>query len=425
MGDVLDIFQKRGFIDNVTDVTGIREKLKSHVTCYIGFDPTAKSLHVGSLVPIMSLAFMQRECHRPIALIGGGTGLIGDPSGKTEMRRILTREEIDQNAQALQDQLSRFIDFREDRALLLNNASWLVSLNYVEFLRDIGKYFSVNRMLGMESMKKGLERGLSFIEFNYPLLQAYDFWHLFRFYNCSIQMGGSDQWGNVVAGIDLIRRLERKEAFGITFPLIETATGAKMGKTERGTIWIDEEMTSPYEYYQFWINTDDRDVERFLSLFTFLPIEEIEQAKRLKGVELNKAKTVLAFESTRINHGMEKALEAHKASMAVFGGREVSEDLFRSSKIPRRIEKIEYASIPTSFIKSERFKKGIKSYELFVEVGLCGSRAEARRLLSQGGGYIRDERLPSYDTLIDEKSIQDGSIVLRRGKKSFHRIILE
>ncbi len=277
----------------------------------------------------------------------------------------------------------------------------------------------------MESIKKGLDRGLSFIEFNYPLLQAYDFWHLRKFYDCSIQMGGSDQWGNIVAGIDLIRRLEGKEAFGITFPLIETATGTKMGKTEKGTIWVEEEMTSPYEYYQFWINSDDRDVKRFLSLFTFLPMEEIEQVNKLEGAELNKAKTVLAFEATKINHGMEKALDAYRASMAVFGVREVSEDLFRSSKIPRRIKKIEYASIPTSFIKTERLKRGIRSYELFEEVGLCGSRAEARRLLSQGGGYIWDERIPSFDTLIDEKSSQDGCILLRKGKKSFHRIILE
>jgi tyrosyl-tRNA synthetase len=425
LGDVLDIFHERGFIDNVTDEAGIKEILKDQVTCYIGFDPTAKSFHVGSLVPIMALAHMQRAGNRPIALIGGGTGLIGDPSGKTEMRKIISLEEIDQNAQALREQFSRFLDFREDRALLLNNAAWLVPLNHVEFLRDIGRYFSVNRMLAMESMKKGLERGLSFIEFNYPLLQAYDFWHLFKFFDCSIQMGGSDQWGNIVAGIDLVRRLEGKEAFGITFPLIETATGAKMGKTEKGTIWLDEEMTSPYNYYQFWINTDDRDVERFLALFTFLPSSEIAKARDLEGAELNTAKTVLAFETTKINHGMEKTLEAHKASMAVFGGREVKEDLFPSSKIPRRIENTEYASIPTSFIKVERLKEGIKSYELFEEIGLCGSRAEARRVLSQGGGYIGDERIPSFDTIIDDKSGKDGSILLRRGKKSFHRIVLK
>lgn len=425
MSNILQVFRERGFLEQVTDEEGLEELIKGSVTCYIGFDPTARSLHVGSLVPIMALAHMQREGHRPIALIGGGTGLIGDPSGKTEMRKILSKEEICENAEALGKQLSRFIDFTEGRALLLNNAEWLVSLNYIEFLRDIGKFFSVNRMLTMESIRKGLERGLSFIEFNYPLLQAYDFWYLFKFYQCKIQMGGSDQWGNIVSGIDLIRRIEGKEAYGITFPLIETSTGQKMGKTEKGTIWLDQGMTSPYEYYQFWINTDDRDVMRFLSLFTFLPVEEIGQVRRMKGSELNVAKSVLAFEATRINHGMEMALEAHRSSLSVFGMRDVPVDLFPSSRIPRRVERMELASIPTSVVKRDRLKKGISAYELFEEVGLCKTKAEARRLMGQGGGYIWDRRIPSYDTLIDEKSIRNGYILLRKGKKAFHRVIVE
>ena len=266
---VYDVFVERGFIEQVTDEAKLRDLLKGKTTCYIGFDPTASSLHVGSLVPIMSLAHMQRHGHQPIALVGGGTGLVGDPSGKTEMRQILSLEEIEQNAEAQKKQFARFLDFSKGKALLLNNADWLTKLNYIDFLRDIGVHFSVNRMLASESVKIRLETGLSFIEFNYQLLQAYDFWHLFKYHDCSIQMGGSDQWGNIVAGIDLIRRLEGKEAYGMTFPLIMTADGRKMGKTEKGAVWLDAERTSPYDYYQFWINTDDRDVIRFLPCLRF------------------------------------------------------------------------------------------------------------------------------------------------------------
>ncbi|OGP65826.1 MAG: tyrosine--tRNA ligase, partial [Deltaproteobacteria bacterium RBG_13_47_9] len=274
---VYEVFKERGFIEQVTDEEKIPKLLEGKVTCYIGFDPTASSFHVGSLVPIMALAHMQRHGHRPIALVGGGTGLVGDPSGKQEMRQILSHEEIRQNAEAQKKQFSLFLDFSEDRALLLNNADWLTKLNYIDFLRDIGVHFSVNRMLAAESVKVRLETGLSFIEFNYQLLQAYDFWYLFKHYDCLVQMGGGDQWGNIVAGIDLIRRLEGKQAFGITFPLIMTADGKKMGKTEKGAVWLEPQRTSPYEYYQFWINTDDRDVKRFLALFTFLPMEEVEK----------------------------------------------------------------------------------------------------------------------------------------------------
>lgn len=287
---VYDTLSERGFIEQVTDEVELRRLLKGRVLCYIGFDPTASSFHVGNLVPIMSLAYMQRHGHRPIALVGAGTGLVGDPSGKDQMRQIMTYEEIGQNAEGQKKQFSHFLDFSEGQALLLNNADWLTKLNYIDFLRDIGVHFSVNRMLATESVKIRLETGLSFIEFNYQLLQAYDFWHLFKHYDCLIQMGGSDQWGNIVAGIDLIRRLEGKQAYGITFPLIMTADGRKMGKTEKGAIWLDPQRTSPYEYYQFWINTDDRDVKRFLALFTFLPMEEVEKYGRLKGAELRKAK---------------------------------------------------------------------------------------------------------------------------------------
>ncbi len=321
---VYKVFKERGFIEQVTDEEKIPELLEGKVTCYIGFDPTASSFHVGSLVPIMALAHMQRHGHRPIALVGGGTGLVGDPSGKQEMRQILTYEEIRQNAEAQKKQFALFLDFSEDRALLLNNAEWLTKLNYIDFLRDIGVHFSVNRMLAAESVKIRLETGLSFIEFNYQLLQAYDFWHLFKHYDCLIQMGGSDQWGNIVAGTDLIRRLEGKQAYGMTFPLIMTADGKKMGKTEKGAVWLDAQRTSPYEYYQFWINTDDRDVKRFLALFTFLPMEEIEEYRKLEGADLRKAKEVLAFEATKIVHGEEEAKKARNASRNVFVSLRVS-----------------------------------------------------------------------------------------------------
>ncbi|HEX9948887.1 MAG TPA: tyrosine--tRNA ligase, partial [Thermodesulfobacteriota bacterium] len=282
MNNIYDILKERGFIEGVTDEDGLSDLLGSKkITCYIGFDPTAASLHVGSLIPIMSLMHMQRMGHRPIALVGGGTVLIGDPSGKKEMRQILSLAEVEKNAKGIKRQLSQYLDFQEDKALLLNNAGWLVPLNYIEFLRDIGRHFSVNRMLTAESYRSRLETGLNFVEFNYMLLQAYDFLHLYRDYDCVLQMGGSDQWGNIVAGTDLIRRVEEGVAYGMVFPLITTASGDKMGKTAQGAVWLDPKLTSPYEYYQYWINTDDRDVERFLALFTFLPLEEVKRYGRL------------------------------------------------------------------------------------------------------------------------------------------------
>ena len=417
-----EILAERGFIEQVTDEKVVRECLLRPTTCYIGFDPTAPSLHVGNLVPIMALSHMQRNGHRPIALAGGGTGLVGDPSGKIEMRKVLTREEIEKNLRAMEKQFSQFMDFSKGGALLLNNADWLTKLNYIEFLRDIGVHFSVNRMLTYESIKLGLERGLSFIEFNYQLLQAYDFWHLFKHYDCIFQMGGSDQWGNIVAGIDLIRRLEGKAAYGITFPLIETAVGQKMGKTEQGTIWLDSFMSSPYHYYQYWVNTDDRDVERFLALFTFQPMEEIRNVQFLKNADLNMAKHVLAFEATRINHGPEEALEAWKSSVALFGGGNIPPELFPSSCIPR--EKLADAaeSIPTTVIDKDRLTKGIVAFEIFKETGLCTSGAEARRLIEQGGAYINGRNVERFDEPLKTEHFGTGEIILRAGKKKFHRV---
>src|SRR5512136_2056808 len=373
---VYEVFIERGFIEKVTDEGKLPDILGGKVTCYIGFDPTASSFHVGSLVPIMSLAHMQRHGHRPIALVGGGTGLVGDPSGKDEMRQILTYEEIANNAESQKKQFALFLDFSEDQALLLNNADWLTKLNYIDFLRDIGVHFSVNRMLAAESIKIRLETGLSFIEFNYQLLQAYDFWHLFKHHDCLIQMGGSDQWGNIVAGIDLIRRLEGKQAYGMTFPLMMTADGKKMGKTEKGAVWLDPDRTSPYEYYQFWINTDDRDVKRFLALFTFLPVEEVGKYGGLKGAEIRKAKEILAFEATKIVHGEEEAKKARSASRALFSKEKTDED-----------------SIPTKVIERGKFIEGIPIFKLFEATNLCASSSEARRLIEQGGGYLNDKRV--------------------------------
>ena len=416
-----DVFRERGFIEQITDEPQIRELLeKKSITGYIGFDPTATSLHIGSLVPIMSLAHMQRHGHRPIALVGGGTGLIGDPSGKTEMRQILTREQIDHNAECLKKQLSQYIDFGEGWAVLLNNADWLTRLNYIEFLRDIGRHFSVNRMLAAESYRIRLETGLNFIEFNYMLLQAYDFLYLFQQYGCLLQMGGNDQWGNMVAGIDLIRRIEGKTTYSMTFPLITTSQGHKMGKTEKGTVWLDAEMTSPYEYYQYWINTEDADVGRFLALFTFLQMEEINEVKALDDVRLNMAKAVLAFEATKITHGQGAAVAAWKASAEAFGVRPVENVFFPSSTIPRSAEELGTAAIPSIEKNREALVQGIPAFELFQDAGLCSSRGEARRLIAQGGGYVNDRQIGAFDEKIglsdaDEK----GEIRLRKGKKRY------
>ncbi|MGD8889659.1 MAG: tyrosine--tRNA ligase, partial [Desulfobacterales bacterium] len=315
MSNVIDELKERGFIEQKTHDQELDEYIeKGNATCYIGFDPTASSLHIGSLVPIMSLAHMQRHGHRPIALIGGGTGMVGDPSGRTEMRQMLTLEAIEKNAQGLKKQLSHYLDFSGGKALMPNNADWLTKLEYISFLRDIGRHFSVNRMIKAESCKIRLdsEEGLSFIEFNYMVLQAYDFLELFNRHECRLQMGGSDQWGNIVAGIELIRRMKQKTAFGITFPLVTTSSGEKMGKTAGGAVWLDPDRTSPYDFYQYWINTDDRDVARFLALFTFLPIDEIREIEKLQGADLNSAKAVLAFEATTLAHGRNEALKAYQ-----------------------------------------------------------------------------------------------------------------
>ncbi|MGD2030665.1 MAG: tyrosine--tRNA ligase [Desulfobacterales bacterium] len=427
--NLIDILKTRGFIDQTTHENELDEYLETEsVTCYIGFDPTASSLHVGSLVPIMSLAHMQRHGHRPIALIGGGTGLVGDPSGKTEMRQLLTPEMVDENAKGIKKQLSRFIDFSDDKALMLNNADWLTQLQYIPFLRDIGRHFSVNRMIKAESYKMRLEseEGLNFIEFNYMLLQAYDFLELYDHYGCRLQMGGSDQWGNIVAGVELIRRVRQKTVFGMTFPLITTSSGAKMGKTAEGAVWLDPNRTSPYEYYQYWVNTDDRDVVRFMALFTFLPMEEIKMLEKLSGADLNSAKVVLAFEATQIAHGVEEAINAYRAAEKMFGGRVVSKDIMPSSSVPRNdseklpVEALD--SIPQSHIEEDLFKDGIPAFKLYHQVGLASSGSMARRLIEQGGAYVNGNRIESFDYLLTDSDIVDMEILLRAGKKRYHKI---
>lgn len=425
MENLFDNLKSRGFIEQVTDEETVRRLLSTPIVCYIGFDPTATTLHVGSLVPIMALMHFQKAGHTPVVLIGGGTGLIGDPSGKTKTREILTKSQVEENARALKKQFSRYLDFSEYRGILLNNAEWLIPLGYIDFLRDIGCHFSVNRMLAAESYKMRLKTGLNFIEFNYMLLQAYDFFYLHKHHRCLLQMGGNDQWGNIVAGIDLIRRIEGVEAEGITFPLIITASGSKMGKTEEGAVWLEEKLTSPYEYYQFWINVDDADVGRFLKLFTFLPLEEIAIVQKMGGEELNSAKGVLAFEATKITHGEEKALEAWKTSVSAFGYREIDRRLFPSSTIPRGEIGDDLGGMPSSFLERGVLERGIAAFELFSLVGMCVSRSEARRLISQGGGYINGEPVLNYDEIIGFKHVKNGSIIVRSGKKKHLRIVIK
>ena len=425
---VLTVLKERGFIEDQTHTEELEAYLANHTaTCYIGFDPTASSLHVGSLVCIMALAHMQRHGHRPIALVGGGTGLIGDPSGKTELRKIITQNQIDENKRGIKDQLARFLDFSDDKALLLDNAQWLTRLEYIPFLRDIGRHFSVNRMIKAESYRARMESddGLTFIEFNYMLLQAYDFMQLAKHHACYLQMGGSDQWGNIVAGIDLTRRMLGKQAFGITFPLITTASGIKMGKTHSGAVWLDAQRFSPYEYYQFWVNADDADVVRFLLLFTFLDKAEIDQISSLGGADLNKAKAVLAYEATKICHGEKEAAKAFLASVSMFGGIDIPGTLLPGSGIHRLSSAgADEAALPFSTYDHGRVAGKKPVIDLFVDTGLCRSKSDARRLIDQGGAYLNGQRVVSLEQIVNSDDIVENEIILRAGKKKYHKIIL-
>jgi len=421
MKNAYDILKERGFVEQITDEGLIQELFaKGPVTCYIGFDPTATSLHIGSLVPIMSLAHMQQSGNKPIALVGGGTGLIGDPSGKTEMRQVLTREQIDYNANCIKQQLSKYLDFSDGKALLLNNADWLTKLNYIDFLRDVGRHFSVNRMLAAESYKIRMEKGLNFIEFNYMVLQAYDFFHLFQNYGCALQMGGNDQWGNMLAGTELIRKIAAKDAHAVTFPLITTSLGQKMGKTEKGTVWLDGALTSPYEYYQYWVNCDDADVERFLKLFTFLPLDEISIVKNLKDAQLNMAKAVLAFEATKVTHGAKAAEDAWRASAEAFHSRPVETGMFPSCNIPRTAAASDTSAIPRYKIPRKDLKSGVQICGALAKAALTQSISETKRLIEQGGIYINDRQVKSIDEKLTLADFGDAEeIRVRKGKKKY------
>lgn len=401
-----DILKERGFIEQLTHEDEIKELLeKEKITFYIGFDPTADSLHVGHFIALMAMAHMQREGHRPIALIGGGTAMIGDPSGKTDMRKMLTKEDIQKNSEALKNQMQRFIDFSNDKAIMVNNADWLWNLNYIDFLRDVGVHFSVNRMLTAECFKLRMEKGLSFLEFNYMLMQGYDFLELNKRYGCVMELGGNDQWSNIIAGVDLIRRKEGKPAYGLTFKLLTNSEGKKMGKTEKGALWLDAEKTSPFEFYQYWRNVNDADVEKCLALLTFLPMDEVRRLGSLKDKEINEAKKILAFEVTKLVHGEEEALKAEQAAKALF---ESGGDL---------------SNAPSSEISTELL--GQKVLDVLIEAKVIPSKSEGRRLIQQGGLYINNEKITDMDFVIDESLFKDGEMLVRKGKKTFHRIIIK
>lgn len=408
MSSVLDELRARGFVEQVTNERELRDMLeRESVTCYIGFDPTAESLHAGSLVPLMALHHMQRYGHRPIAILGGGTAMVGDPSGKSEMRQMLMQETIRANAQAIEKQIARFIDLDSGRALIRNNADWLLELRYVDFLREIGKHFSVNRMLAAEAYKTRLENGLSFIEFNYQLLQAYDYLVLFREYGCKLQMGGNDQWGNILAGTELIRRVAGADAYALTFPLLTTASGQKMGKTAEGAIWLSAEKTKPYDFYQYWVNVDDKDVIRFLRLFTVLPLEEISEYEHLQGEALREPKRRLAYEVTAFLHGREAADAAERAAKALFGGGGDDE------------------AVPQKSIPVRDFGEGLPVAVLFTKAGLTSSSSEARRLIRQGGLYIAGERVQDENQLLQPDAFPHDGLLLRLGKKRYMRVFVD
>ncbi|SHJ92085.1 tyrosyl-tRNA synthetase [Hathewaya proteolytica DSM 3090] len=403
--NVFDVLQERGYIkqvthDEVRDILG-----KEKITFYIGFDPTADSLHVGHFIAMMFMAHMQRAGHRPIALVGGGTAVIGDPSGRTDMRKMLTREQIDHNVECIKKQLSRLIDFSDDKAIMVNNADWLLDLNYVEFIRDIGMHFSVNKMLTAECFKQRLEKGLSFLEFNYMLMQAYDFLELNKRYGCTMELGGDDQWSNMLAGADLIRRKESKLAFAMTCTLLTNSEGKKMGKTANGALWLDAEKTSPYEFYQYWRNVDDKDVEKCLSLLTFVPMDEVKKLASLEGSQINEAKKVLAFEVTKLIHGEEEAKKAQDAAEALFGaGGDMS-------------------NAPTIEVTSEELEGTL--LDILLKGEAIPSKKEGRRLIEQGGLFVNDEKVTDPNFKFITESFNNGEALVKKGKKKYYRIILK
>lgn len=407
MKNVYKVLEERGFIKQVTH-PGLEEMLeREKVNFYIGFDPTADSLHVGHYVQLMAMAHMQRAGHRPIVLLGGGTAMVGDPTDKTDMRKMMTKEVIDYNVSRFRKQIGRFLDFSpEDGAIMVDNGDWLRNLNYIEFLREIGVNFSVNRMLTADCYKRRMEKGLTFLEFNYMIMQAYDFLELNRVHGCKLQMGGDDQWSNILAGADLIRRKEGKEAYGLTFQLLLKSDGTKMGKTENGALWLDAEKTSPYEFFQYWRNVDDASVRTCLCLLTFLPMEEVEKLSSLKDSELNKAKEVLAYELTKQIHGEEAARAALEASKALFGAGGES------------------GAAPTAELSREAFQENKVLLDLLIYTGLTKSRGEGRRLIAGGGIYLNGEKVTDEFRELSEEDFKEGSVMIRKGKKVFQRVAL-
>ncbi len=417
MNKALQTLVDRGFIKQCTDYEALSDLMdKEKVTFYVGADPTGKSLHIGHMVPFFAMHHLQLAGHNPIALVGGGTAMIGDPSGKTEMRKMLTPEQVQENCRSIKDQLGTVVDFSEvptngmGKAVMLNNADWLAGLNYINFLREIGRHFSVNRMLTFESYKQRLERGLSFIEFNYQLLQSYDFLKLYQDQGCRLQIGGDDQWGNIVSGIELIRKIEGAECYGLTFNLITRSDGHKMGKSEKGAVFLDPELFCPYDFYQYWRNVNDEDVIKFLKLFTFLSLEEIAQYEK-GGVNINDAKARLAYEQTKIVHGEEEAEKAKNAAKALFTT--ASLDMASRQGMP-------FISIERSVLEA-----GIPVLDLFSKTDLAATNSDARRLVVGGGAWIGDRKVDDVKTVIDATFLDDlGEIILRSGKKRYFRIMI-
>ncbi len=407
MRNVYDVLKERGLIAQVTHEEEIRELLANEkVTFYIGFDPTADSLHVGHFLQMVVMRHMQMHGHRPIALVGGGTGHIGDPSGRTDMRQMMTAEIINHNCECFKKQLSRVIDFSDGKAIMVNNSDWLLKLNYIDFLRDIGSCFSVNKMLTAECFKQRLEKGLSFLEFNYMLMQSYDFLILNREYGCKLELGGDDQWSNILGGIDLCRRKDQKQVYGMTFTLLTNSEGKKMGKTQSGALWLDPEKTSPYDFYQYWVNVDDADVIKCLKLLTFLPLEEIDAMAEYKDAEINKAKKVLAYEVTKLVHGEEEANKVQAAAEAVFGSGGVSENM------------------PSTEINASEIENGLSILDCMATCGLVASKGEGRRLIQQGGVSLNGEKVNDVNYVLSTSDFESGEAIIKKGKKVFHRIVL-
>ena len=406
MENVFDVLVERGYLKQFTHEEEMREILgKEKVTFYIGFDPTADSLHVGHFIAMMFMAHMQKHGHRPIALVGGGTAMIGDPSGRTDMRKMMTKETIAHNVACIKKQMEKFIDFSEGRAILENNADWLLGLNYIDFIRDIGAHFSVNRMLAAECFKTRMEAGLSFLEFNYMLMQGYDFLVLNKKYGCTMELGGDDQWSNMIAGVELIRKKEQKQAYAMTCTLLTNSEGKKMGKTAKGALWLDPEKTTPHEFYQYWRNVADEDVEKCLALLTFIPMDEVRRLGALKDAEINKAKVVLAYEITKMIHGQEEADKAKAAAEGAFGG---SGDM---------------SNLPTTEI--EKANLGVSLIDYLTENGILKTKSEGRRLIQQNGMSLNGDKVTDIGFALTEEIFKDNEAIVKMGKKKFHRIVLK